>query len=70
MLLMELVKPKYLVPIGGTYRHMVQYRKLAVRMGYRQENVFLLEDGQSIELDAGGQARIGSSIPLKNILVE
>ena len=70
MLLMELVKPKYLVPIGGTYRHMVQYRKLAVQMGYRQENVFLLEDGQSIELDAGGQARIGSSIPLKNILVD
>ena len=70
MLLMELVRPDYLVPIGGTYRHMVQYRKLASRMGYAQEKVFLLEEGQTIEVKGRREARIGETIPLKNIMVD
>src|SRR3989344_5658349 len=70
MLLMELVRPDYLVPIGGTYRHMVQYRKLASRMGYAQDKVFLLEEGQTIEVKGRREARIGETIPLKNIMVD
>lgn len=70
MLLMELVKAKYLVPIGGTFRHMVQYRKLAERLGYPNENVFLLEEGQSLEINVQGEARIGETIPLKNVMVD
>lgn len=70
MLLMELVKPKYLVPIGGTYRHMVQYRKLAARMGYAEEKVFLLEEGQTVEIEGRQQAKIGDTISLKNIMVD
>ncbi|MCH7951693.1 ribonuclease J [Patescibacteria group bacterium] len=70
MLLMELLKPKYLVPIGGTYRHMVQYRKLGEKMGYSADRVFLLEEGQSLEINMRGEARIGETIPLKNVMVD
>lgn len=70
MLLMELLRPKYLVPIGGTYRHMVQYRKLATKMGHQENNTFLLEEGQSLEINLQKEARIGKTISLKNIMVD
>jgi ribonuclease J len=70
MLLMELLRPKYLVPIGGTYRHMVQYRKLAAKMGYQEDNVFLLEEGQSLEVDLQRKIQVGKTIPLKNVMVD
>lgn len=70
MFLMELVKPKYLVPIGGTYRHMVQYRKLAQKMGFVHGNVFLMEDGQSIEIANDGNARLGKAVELRNVIVD
>lgn len=69
-LLMELVKPKYFVPIGGTYRHMIQYRKLVVEMGYTEKQVFLLESGQALQFTDDGQVRTGETIPLKNIMVD
>jgi ribonuclease J len=68
-LLIALTKPKYMIPIGGTYRHMIQYRKLAGSMGYHDKNVFLLEDGQVIEFDQVG-ARVAETIKLKHVMVD
>ena len=68
-LLMELIKPKYFVPIGGTYRHMVQYRKLVGDMHYDTRNTFLLTDGQTIEFE-NGMARPGATIRLKHVMVD
>jgi ribonuclease J len=70
MFLIELIKPKYLVPIGGTYRHMVQYRKLASKIGYQEDDVFLLEEGQTLELNLPKEVRKGKAIPLKNVMVD
>lgn len=68
-LLMELVKPKYLLPIGGTYRHMVQYRKLAVDMHHQPNRVFLLEDGQTLDIQPN-QVQLGKNLNLKHIMVD
>ncbi len=70
MLLMELLKPKYMVPIGGNYRHMVQYRKLALEMGYQSDAVFLLQEGQTLEVDHDQNVKKGQTIQLKNIMVD
>lgn len=69
-LLMELVKPKYILPIGGSYRHMVQYRKLARQMGYNDDDLFLPEEGQALELGPDGKVRLGETLPLKNVMVD
>ena len=68
-LLMALLKPKYLIPIGGTFRHMVQYRKLAAEMGYSQDQVMLLCDGQVVEFDQG-RVRKAEVVPLRNVMVD
>lgn len=68
-LLMELIKPQYLLPIGGTYRHMVQYRQLASQMGHQSQRVFLLQDGQTLELSDQG-VQLGKSLKLRHIMVD
>jgi ribonuclease J len=67
--LIKLVKPKKLIPIGGQFRHMFAYRKLAEGLGYKQNDIFLLEDGQEVLFDQVN-ARIGRMIPVKNVYVD
>jgi ribonuclease J len=69
MLLIALTQPKYLVPISGTYRHMVAYRSLAQQMGYPRKDVFLVENGQSLLLSKQG-VKFGKKYPVKNVFVD
>ncbi len=49
-LLLNLVKPKFFVPIHGEYRHLSFHAKLAQSVGIPQENTFILEDGDILEI--------------------
>jgi len=69
LLLLSLTKPKYVLPFGGNYNHMVQYSRLAQNMGYTQDKIFLPPTNQTIIL-SGGQASLGPQIPLRNIMVD
>jgi ribonuclease J len=68
-MLISVVKPKYLIPIGGTIRHMRAYTHLAEGIGYDARNVFELAGGESIEFDRTG-ARRGKKVEVKDILVD
>lgn len=68
-LLIALTKPKAVVPIGGTYHHMVQYRQLARSMGYKDKNILLLENGQVMNITKDGVV-VGETIDLKNVMVD
>src|SRR3989344_4582407 len=67
--LIKLVRPKKLIPIGGQFRHMFAYRKLAEKLGYKKNDVFLLEDGQEL-LFENGNVKLGRTIPTKNVYVD
>lgn len=69
LLLMRMVNAKYLIPIGGTVIFQRHYRDLARRMGYEDKNVFLLEEGQTVEF-VGGNARLGKKLHTKNVYVD
>ncbi len=49
--LLELVKPRYFVPVHGEYRHLVFHKRLAVETGMDPRNIFLLENGDCLTLD-------------------
>ncbi|HYH02925.1 MAG TPA: ribonuclease J, partial [Bacillota bacterium] len=49
-LMINLVKPKYFIPVHGEYRHLVQHARLAVDMGMDSENVVIAEIGDIVEL--------------------
>ncbi len=69
-MLFALIKPKYLIPIGGTIRHMRAYRELAEMMGWKKEQVFELREGESVEFAKDGDPKKGERIAVKNVLVD
>jgi ribonuclease J len=69
MLLISLTQPKFLLPISGTYRHMIAYRDLSEKMNYKRNQIFLLENGQEIVFTAQ-QAKFGKKIEVKNVYVD
>ena len=69
LLMMALTRPGFLLPIGGTYRHMVQYSHLAQQMGYTPESILLPSINQSIEITPQN-VRLGPTVEVKNIMVD
>lgn len=53
-LILTLTKPKFFVPIHGEYRHLSMHAKLAESVGIPSENIFILEDGDVLELNQQG----------------
>lgn len=68
-LMIALSCPKYLLPIGGTFRHMRQYAALGSEMGYSDKNIMLLENGQTV-IFKNNQAYLAGKVDIKNILVD
>lgn len=67
--LIQLVRPKKLLPISGQFRHMFAYKNLAQNLGYRREDVILMDDVKEIQF-AKDNVSFGKNIPLKNIYVD
>lgn len=69
MLMMALLKSKKVLPIGGTYRQMIAYKKLAQRQGYQNNDILLLEDGQEVIFSNQG-TMLGKKIDVRNVFVD
>ncbi len=59
-LMLNLVKPKYFMPIHGEYRHLRYHAMLAEKQGIPKGNIFILEDGDVLEISDGEARRNGS----------
>ncbi|KKS80064.1 MAG: Beta-lactamase domain protein [Candidatus Beckwithbacteria bacterium GW2011_GWA2_43_10] len=68
-LLLHLVSPRYLYPIGGAFRHMRQYFRLAEELGYRQEQIIAPQTGQVVEFAGSGHFRLAETLKLEPILI-
>jgi ribonuclease J len=53
-LLINLLQPRYFVPIHGEYRHLVLHSQLAEQCGVSPGNIFVMETGDVLEIDADG----------------
>lgn len=69
MLLIALTQPRFLVPISGNYKHMVAYRSSAQQMGYRRNDIFLMENGQQM-LFTKSSVRFGKKFEIKHVYVD
>lgn len=70
MLLLSAIGPKYIFPIGGTYRHIMQYRRLAEDLGYNKRDVLIPEEGQVLEFRHGGAPKVVETIELENVMID
>ena len=53
-LMLNLTQPKNLIPVHGEIRHLHLHAKLAVDNGMRAENVTVISNGTTVELDGRG----------------
>ena len=68
-LLMSLLKPKYLMPIHGEYRHLYANKEIGEFMGIAPSNIFIAELGRVLELDKNG-AKWAGEVTAGNVLVD
>ena len=50
MIMMDLLKPKYFIPVKGEYRYMVGNADLASNLGYDKNNIILKQNGDVINI--------------------
>jgi ribonuclease J len=67
--MLELVRPRFAVPIHGEYRHMVLYRELCAEVGIPAARVLLPEIGGVLEFTRES-ARHRGKVPAGSILVD
>ena len=68
-LILALAKPKYFIPVHGEYRQLRAHAETGKTMGIPTENIFILENGKTLELNKK-EAKITTSVPCGKILVD
>jgi ribonuclease J len=53
-LMINMVKPEYFIPVHGEFKHLVKHARLACETGISRDNVFLLENGESVRITRKG----------------
>ncbi len=69
MFLYNGVRPRNVMPVHGTWRHLRANSKLAVRSGVPEENVMLAENGVSVDL-VKGVTSIAGAVPVGKMFVD
>jgi ribonuclease J len=68
-LMLNLMRPRFCVPVHGEYRHLVLYKRLAMEVGVPAENVLLAEIGDVIQFDDDGVHKVDHH-PVGSVLVD
>ena len=58
-MMLNLVRPKFVVPVHGEARHLHLYSEMALETGYLSSDVILLDVGDKLELTADSAAVVG-----------
>lgn len=68
-MMLNLARPRFFVPVHGEYRHLSAHASLAYEVGIPDSNIFILEDGEVLELTPTG-GKVGESVPAGHIYVD
>ncbi len=68
-LLLNLVKPRYFIPIHGEYRHLHAHAGLASMVGLSSDQIFVMEDGDVLEIDHK-EAQVSAKLPSGQVYVD
>jgi ribonuclease J len=68
-MMINLTRPKYVMPVHGDFKRMLIHGQLAEAVGVPAENIFRTENGTPLEIDASG-ARFGDKVQAGMIFVD
>jgi ribonuclease J len=58
-LMLNMVRPEYFMPVHGEYRHLTYHAILGEKVGIPKENIFIMENGEVLEVSGAGVRRNG-----------
>ncbi|KAB7708103.1 RNase J family beta-CASP ribonuclease [Bacillus aerolatus] len=67
--MLNMMKPRYFVPVQGEYRMLKSHAKLAAQTGVPAEQIFIPEKGDVIEYK-NEKVRVGSKVSAGNVLID
>jgi len=68
-MMLNLVKPKYFIPIHGELKHRIQNAKLAGEVGMPGSNIIIAQNGDVLKLNEN-LCRISNNLTLQNIYID
>lgn len=68
-LMLNLMKPKYFIPVQGEYRMLIAHSKLAQQVGIPKTSVFIAEKGDIVEYK-NGKMRMSGRVTAGNVLID
>jgi len=68
-MVLNLVRPRFFVPVHGQYRHLVAHGRLAELVGMARSNIFIMEDGDVLELTRSS-GKLAGRVPAGPIYVD
>ena len=69
-LLIETVRPKYLMPIEGNHSFLKIHAKVALRAGMKRENIIIADNGQIVEAGRDRVVKTSDFVPANYIMVD
>ncbi len=70
MIMINLLKPKYYIPVKGEYRYMVGNANLASKLGIPSSNILLKQNGDVIEIEDGNLIDNFNHIKVNDVLID
>ncbi len=68
-LMIRLLMPKYMMPFHGEYRMLKSHADLALMCGIPKENIFILDNGDSLILDKG-KITLGEKVKMDEVFID
>lgn len=68
-LMLNMMRPKYFIPIHGEYRMLLAHAKLAESVGVDPKNIFVCDNGEIVEF-VDGKAKTGSKVYTGKVLID
>lgn len=70
MMMIDLLKPKYVMPVEGEYRYMVGNANLAASLGIPSENIILKQNGEVVTFENGVLSKKSETIKINDTLID
>ncbi len=68
--MINILKPKYIVPVIGEYRHQYALRIVANCIGYTDDKILLIDNGDIITFEKGKYVGITGDVPCAEVLID
>lgn len=69
-LMMNLLRPKYIIPVMGEYRHLHNHAKVAESIGYSRNQIVIMENGYFATFVDGELQSIDKRLTIDQVLVD